>query len=351
MSRLEAPSDRSGIRRVVPPRGAVGLHVPSLDWRLRRSTGMTLVELLVVVAIIGVLISLMLPAVQNVRESARSVSCRNHLKQLGLAALAHHDAHGHFPSGGWGHAWLGYPERGFGVEQPGGWIYNLLPFIESDALREIGRETNGEARSEAHAKRLRTPIAMLNCPSRRASQVWPTVDVMPHLQQPRETSLVTEVARSDYAINGGDAWLWGFEGPATLAEGDDRAYGWADMSSATGVSHLRSEVAMARLDDGASSTYLIGEKYINPLYYFNGVDPGDNESMYNGFCADLHRYTRADFPFHADRAGVTNPLSFGSAHAAGCNFVFADGSTRSISYDIDRESHRAAGCRNDHAAR
>ena len=86
--------------------------------------GFTLVELLVVVSIIGILIAMLLPAVQSARESGRLVTCKNNLKQIGLAGQAHMEAQGFFPSAGWGQLWTGDPDWGFGATQPGGWHYS-----------------------------------------------------------------------------------------------------------------------------------------------------------------------------------------------------------------------------------
>ncbi|MCH2222750.1 MAG: DUF1559 domain-containing protein, partial [Dechloromonas sp.] len=91
-----------------------------------------------------------------------------------------------------------------------------------------------------------------------------------------------------------------------------------------------------------------GEKYLNPDRDFDGRSGGDNESLYNGHNSDLHRTAHLDIgaPLH-DRPGLSFKQVFGSAHASSCHLAMADGSVRSIQYDIDPEAHRRLGNRQD----
>ncbi len=130
--------------------------------RVGASRGFTLVELLVVVTIIAVLIALLLPAIDLAREAARQVQCKNNLKQLALGCLAHENATGRFPTGGWGSSWTGDPDLGTARLQPGGWIYNVLPYIEKQTIHDLGA---GQTRTKnaANLERLSITMSIVGC--------------------------------------------------------------------------------------------------------------------------------------------------------------------------------------------
>ena len=107
-----------------------------------------------------------------------------------------------------------------------------------------------------------------------------------------------------------------------------------------------SEIRIAAITDGASSTYMLGEKYLMPEHYTNGMDAADNESIYSGCENDNERTTYYGVP-RQDRAGLTIIDQFGSAHVSSCNFVFCDGAIHHISYRIDADTHHWLGNRHD----
>ena len=177
--------------------------------RTTRRPAFTLVELLVVITIIGILISLLLPAVQAAREAARRAQCTNNLKQLGLAMLECEAACGHFPTGGWSWYWIGEPERGVGDDQPGGWGYCILPYIEQQALHDLGLGLTGTARTDAMKPRCYTPLSVFTCPTRRRPLAHP--DILcgpPGYYTNGGRVVVNQGSRNDYSANGGAASIW-----------------------------------------------------------------------------------------------------------------------------------------------
>jgi prepilin-type N-terminal cleavage/methylation domain-containing protein/prepilin-type processing-associated H-X9-DG protein len=319
-------------------------------------TAFTLVELLVVITIIGILISLLMPAVQSAREAARRVQCQNNVKQLALAMINHEASTKRFPSGGWGWYWVGDPDRGLSWQnQPGGWVYTMLPFIDQNNLFQMGAGQPSAQKLAASAQRIGTPLAMCQCPSRRATMAYP---VQSWLNNCYGAAVQNTYARSDYCANAGDQpQPWDIEGPPDLATGDSwtAANAWTPPNTgvnlplvSTGICYLRSKISAAHVTDGLSNTYLVGEKYLNPDDYYDGLDGADNESMYAGYDNDNHRCTNTSSGVPAqDTPGYANSCNFGSVHAGSFNMGFCDGSVHAISYNIDTETHRRLGNRAD----
>jgi prepilin-type N-terminal cleavage/methylation domain-containing protein/prepilin-type processing-associated H-X9-DG protein len=342
--------------------------------------GFTLVELLVVIAIIGVLVALLLPAIQAAREAARRGQCANNLKQLGLAAQNHHDAQKIFPTGGWGWFWVGDADRGFKRDQPGGWIFNLLPYLEQAQMHKTAgdgsRDTISAGQGAATLSIIKSPVTMIRCPSRRVQIILPkNADGTFYSNNCAVGTAPVVAGRSDYAINAGDRLfnetgtfpLSGNSGAMATNYNSANTFQWCltelggiktgiacnptsgsaalDGDGLTGVSFQRSEVGIEHIIDGTSQTYLIGEKYLNPVNWETGDDRGDNETWCTGFNNDNYR-VGFDPPLQ-DQAGVENILNFGSAHGSGMNFVWCDGHVSTVGYDIDRFVHRAYSNRLD----
>jgi prepilin-type N-terminal cleavage/methylation domain-containing protein/prepilin-type processing-associated H-X9-DG protein len=347
-----------------------------------RRRGFTLVELLVVITIIAILIALLLPAVQTAREAARRAHCTNNLKQLALACLSHESANGFLPAGGWGWGWVGDADRPPDWRQPGGWIYNVLPNIDQQPLHDMGLGMTGPAKNAAHAQRSTMLLSILNCPTRRPPMLHPYITG----NGTANATTTATMAHSDYAANGGDhytdpatpspdyqnrpmpAWTsyksapWA--GPTDVSQVENPP---AEMTvnarmtfsnvarNATGIVYTGSMVKIADITDGATNTYLLGEKYVNPDWYSTGEDPGDNESAMIGDNSDITRWgcispppnPNYSPPIQDTPGGTYGYYYFGSAHSNSLNMAFCDASVKPISYMIDPEVHRRYANRKD----
>jgi prepilin-type N-terminal cleavage/methylation domain-containing protein/prepilin-type processing-associated H-X9-DG protein len=340
--------------------------------------GFTLVELLVVVTIIAILIALLLPAVQVAREAARRAHCTNNLKQLALGCMNHESANGFFPTGGWGWAWVGDADRGTDWRQPGGWIYNTLPYIDQQPLHDMGKGMTGTTKNDAHAQRQLIPLSNIACPTRRRPGVWPYIVGYPQANASATSSRI----RSDYAANTGDlcddpynngivpAWACcgnSSGGPTNTAEVESppgmmtdnaRNYFRAIGGYDNGIVYYGSMVRIADISDGTSNTCLVGEKSVNPDFYETGQSGGDNEGAMIGANADIERWcgrwnqNKANmndgyYLPQQDTPGADYWYCFGSAHSNSFNMAFCDGSVKQVAYMIDGATFRRMCLRSD----
>ena len=174
--------------------------------RGRRSSshGFTLVELLVVIAIIGILVALLLPAIQAARGGA-APQCQNHLKQIGTGFLLHENAHKFLPTSGTSPWHVGDAMRGRGKKQTGGWMFNVLPFIEEQDLYNLTNDGDPKITNTQKAAAVRmqeTPVTVFSCPTRRPARTAPYA--LASGWQPVNSDPMQSVYRGDYAANAGD---------------------------------------------------------------------------------------------------------------------------------------------------
>jgi prepilin-type processing-associated H-X9-DG protein len=253
------------------------------------------------------LIGLLLPAVQKVREAAARTTCQNNLKQIGLAFHNHHDTLGYFPSGGWGATSPPTYVKGkpaVGAAQAAGWGFQILPYIEANNVWNAGAVIAVGATN-----------SLFFCPARRGPQ---TVTYRDNYRPPISGGKVTH-ALCDYA---------------------------ASNKEGTGVVRQFLPTRIADVTDGTSNTLLVSEKRLNRAFLGQKV-PDDNQGYTAGWNFDTVRKTTLppapDYvaPF-GDGGG-----RFGSSHPNGINAVLADGSVRPISFAIGKTTFRLLGDRSD----
>jgi prepilin-type N-terminal cleavage/methylation domain-containing protein/prepilin-type processing-associated H-X9-DG protein len=273
--------------------------------------GFTLIELLVVIAIIGILMGLLMPAVQKIREAANRISCHNNLKQFALAFHNHHDQVGYFPTGGWN--WYTPPNYLGGVpamgrQQQAGWGFQILPFIEAENTWRGGGATTDTGRILVA---IGTPNKLFFCPSRRGPQT---------------------------VIFSNPAYLNGLAAPHALCD-----YA-ASNREGTGVVQQFNPTRIADILDGTSNTLLLADKRANRALL--GPHPGDDIGYTSGWDYNIVRQTNLQ-PLPDYSGPGQGKRRFGSSHTGGFNAAFADGSVRLISYSINVTTFSYLGNKSD----
>ena len=334
---------------------------PGRSW-----AGFTLVELLVVIAIIGVLVALLLPAVQAAREAARRMSCVNNIKNVALANHNYHDANDHLPfdvfDGRFGAEETRNPD---GSTTPGspsefkrnknfngrGWIVSVLPFLElqnffdslkpgfddpsAPSMNFAASNNNGRGMGRPEIRALlRTQLPILTCPS--DPDAIPTVGFFPWPSQ-------AEIAATSYKGVAGDTAVgerFGYDGPWT-----DPEFGTSpDCFETLGCNGLfwkmgyYDPIPFRRITDGLSNTLMIGESVASQ-------DPHSSAYHSEGDWASCNMqfnyFSPSDFKTIQSTLEWADVRGFRSLHPGGGNFAMADASVRFVNEGIDHQLYRA----------
>ena len=314
-----------------------------------RGRGFTLVELLVVIAIIGVLVALLLPAVQMAREAARRTQCSNHLKQLGLGAQNFHDIRNFMLPSRLGNNSADTTNINWVT-----WGVVLLPFIEQNNYYQQWDLTQCYERHPETVTKQAVPTYF--CPSRRR----PTAAFSKESTSPAPSGGLT-----DFAACGGTGPHDGVNANAVINKGNsgDDSNGamicaiWILDAPKCALVEWRGILRMAMITDGTSNTFLMGDKQVRRTTKFG---TNEDRSVYTSGNANNYRryaginrdnntihYKLDSFTPTDVVAGVDN-ASFGSLHPGVCQFVLVDGSVRQVSKSIDfnildRLAHREDG--------
>lgn len=303
-----------------------------------KTAAFTLVELLVVIAIIGILIGMLLPAIQAVREAARRVQCANNVRQQSVAMLNYESAHRHFPSG-------------FAVEGGAMWSAFILPFIDQQNLfRTIdldGPWTPFRGASEGNLLSQGVWLDYMRCPSANIAEF--------------ETDNISRIDKVPSCYLACASGLLAFEAGEFPWAGMDRFEG---IPESDGIFFAGSRTSMARITDGTSNTILLGESL--PNQFLVGVDRAGNlqkvdhwyigsdeiSGMMNLNSRNSNEVSEClgstacpiNSLFMGDETTIDEKeLSFGSQHTSGVNMGYADGHVRFVSESVSSSVWSAVG--------
>jgi prepilin-type N-terminal cleavage/methylation domain-containing protein len=361
--------------------------------RYRNSRAFTLVELLVVIAIIGILVALLLPAVNSAREAARRTQCMNQVRQIGLAILNHESSVGTFPSGGvapWPNI-EDYSTGGtpFGAERQGlSWAFQILPYLEENAVHDL----------DSTARLAETPISIYFCPSRRSPTFvtfealqangripsWANTvgnygawlmdyaSMQPIAVPPDITAAQFDAIASDNGCRQGRGF-WGDLSPGGFGSAprprDDmtlfNGFNGIIVRSSTYVTpgsgpnpspqditklHYGKIAKPRNVKDGMSKTGMVAEKRLMIHDYAAEPEVGDDRGWSDGWDYDTVRLAICP-PTQDGRDPLENEaerMTMGSSHSGGFHCVYADGAVHLLNYGIDIRtlnfiSHRSDG--------
>lgn len=274
---------------------------------MKHRSAFTLVELLVVIAIIGVLVGVLIPAVQAAREAARRATCKNNLRQTGLALHSYHDARRILPTG-----WLGFDAAGQPDpegERAWGWASRILPFVEEDPLSKSIRFDRPITDPVNRGPR-ETVLPVYLCPTDATTPIFT-------LQREAGGQPIVDLSRSNYVGVYGTRELEEFPN-----EGD-------------GIFFHNSRIQFKHIVDGLSKTFIVGERssHLGSSTWVGVVPEGEEAIARIVGSGDLPPNPASLDNGHLD--------DFSSYHPSGTHFLFADGAVTMIGDEIDPAVYKA----------
>ncbi|QDV51308.1 DUF1559 domain-containing protein [Gimesia fumaroli] len=327
----------------------------------KHKTGFTLIELLVVIAIIAILIALLLPAVQQAREAARRSTCKNNLKQFGVALHNYHETHGVFPPGsvvtltngvsGGAVRYRDWMEAGntTSVNAHGtSWMLQILPFVDQ---ANIYNQWNFNTNVMGNRAVAEVDIPIFYCPSRR-SKVRKVDQKMQLDETPGSTTITNPFTKggTDYGAckGSGNGFGDGFSGTGHESLGPGASNEWAGTLGGgwLGIFYSNSDTQMRDIKDGTTNTLMTGEMQrltgSNATLSLDGWAAG---GVANIFDTDMGQLTSPTESGSGNNLGINGGQyeAPGSDHVGGAHFGLADGSVRFISENIDTRTFNRIG--------
>jgi prepilin-type N-terminal cleavage/methylation domain-containing protein/prepilin-type processing-associated H-X9-DG protein len=318
-----------------------------------RPAGFTLVELLVVIAIIGVLVALLLPAVQAAREAARRTQCANNLKQMGLALTNYHDTNKWFPPGAvWSNTGAAIPSPGNFANNRGSCFIRLLPYIEQQALYglfDFNTGTDGQRQPGTNGILLRgTEIPVYTCPSDAVRRTGSSPNFIMPASYHTNMGPSADISNSPTCSCPLHPTFQTFSRRGTSVSapaGPFSRNGWV------------SQTKMSDCFDGLSNTIYIGEVRAECSSHIQGGWSASNR--WGAFTQVPINFDSCRTQAIAQAEGKNDCFSvcnwntevgFKSNHPGGAQFVFGDGSVRFIPQNIDMKTYNYLGDKADKQA-